>query len=176
MAPPKSDEAYGLLDVASFLKRLRANSGTDVKGLVRDWANSLAVPRFECGYRYDPRKHQVEFVVKQDLSRGGVRKSGRTDTAHPFTGSLTVRITELEGVQHDHIIDIRDEVTSPFAFPQNSLRTACSEVEPFYSFTFSSSVHTPTTDARDGIALSFTAIEAQERCTGRERVQRRSVG
>mmetsp|Transcript_1535 Transcript_1535/g.5363 ORF Transcript_1535/g.5363 Transcript_1535/m.5363 type:complete len:1045 (-) Transcript_1535:209-3343(-) len=108
--PPKSDEGYGLLDVASFLKRLRANSGTDVRPLVRDWANSHAVPRFQCGYKYDPRKHQVELVVKQDLSQGGVRRSGMVDGVHPFTGQLTIRIYEIEGVQHDHLVDIRDEM------------------------------------------------------------------
>lgn len=61
-----SDEVIQGVAVGPFLKRLRAICGTDVRSMVRLWASSPGIPRMQVGYQYNPRKHTIEIVVKQE--------------------------------------------------------------------------------------------------------------
>lgn len=99
------DEALQGVSVGPFLKRLRAICGTDLRSLVRLWAASTGVPRLRIGYQYNPRRHCLEFAVKQEGIVKGETYDGREGLV--FTGSLHVRVMEIEGAS-EHTVEIRD--------------------------------------------------------------------
>lgn len=101
----------GLLgvDVHQFMKRLRAICGTDVKSMVRLWASSGGVPRLRSSYRYNARRHSMEFVVLQDAVEQGTLQNGKLGL--PFAGTVNVRIMEVEGA-FEHPVEIRDNQLS----------------------------------------------------------------
>lgn len=101
------DDAVNGVSVGPFLKRLRAICGTDVRSLVRLWASSRGVPRMQIAYQYNPRRHQVEFVVKQEAVEQGALFKGREGLG--FSGSLHVKVMEVEGA-FEHSVEIRDPV------------------------------------------------------------------
>ena len=96
----------GLLGISAghLFKRLRAICGTDVRSLIRAWASADGIPHVEFAYRYNARRHLVEFAVKQDVKDG---MNSKMRQALLFLGSLTVRVMEVEGAT-EHSVDIRD--------------------------------------------------------------------
>ncbi len=96
----------GLLGISAghFLKRLRAICGTDVRSLIRAWASIDEIPRVEFAYRYNARRHVVEFAVQQDF-KDGINSKHRQ--ALLFLGTINVRVMEVEGAT-EHPVDIRD--------------------------------------------------------------------
>lgn len=101
------DEAVQGVGVGPFLKRLRAICGADVRGMVRTWAASSGIPRMHVGYQYNPRKHTIEFVVKQDIPTAKSRKDGPETLL--FHGSVSIRVMEAEGA-YDHSLDISEPI------------------------------------------------------------------
>lgn len=101
------DEALQGVSVGPFLKRLRAICGTDLRSLVRLWAASPGIPRLQIGYQYNPRRHTIEFVMKQEAVEKGARFNGRQGL--PFTGTINVRVMEIEGAS-DHSVEVRDHI------------------------------------------------------------------
>ncbi len=93
------------IGVGPFLKRLRAICGTDVRALVRLWAASRGVPRLQFGYRYNARRHIIEFVVKQEGVEPGAYYKGKQGLQ--FIGTVNVKVMEVEGAS-DHSVEIRD--------------------------------------------------------------------
>lgn len=98
------DEAVQGVGVGPFLKRLRAICGSDVRSMVRTWASSPGIPRMHVGYQYNPRKHTIEFVIKQELP-----SSGRSGQNLLFHGSISIRVMEAEGA-YDHSLDISEPI------------------------------------------------------------------
>lgn len=97
----------GLMGIGAgpFQKRLRAICGTDVRGLVRLWAPSRGVPRMQFGYRYNPRRHVIEFVGKQEGLEVGSYYKGKAGLQ--FVGTVHIKVMEVEGAS-DHSVEIRD--------------------------------------------------------------------
>lgn len=98
------DETIQGVSVAPFLKRLRAICGTDVRSLVRLWAASHGIPRMHIGYTYNPRKHCLDFAVKQ-IGLGATNFPGGKPLA--FSGVMHVKVMEIEGV-YEHSVEIRE--------------------------------------------------------------------
>lgn len=113
------DEAVQGVGVGPFLKRLRAICGADVRGMVRNWAASSGIPRMHVGYQYNPRKHTIEFVVKQDMASSSIRKDS-PETLR-FHGSVSIRVMEAEGA-YDHSLDISEPIFAT-EVPCHSRRT-----------------------------------------------------
>lgn len=101
------DEAVQGVAVGPFLKRLRGLCATDLRSMVRLWASSPGIPRMQVGYQYNPRKHTIEFVVKQEASRKGGLTPPRPSLS--FHGAISIRVMEAEGT-YDHSLDISDHV------------------------------------------------------------------
>jgi hypothetical protein len=99
------DEAFLGLRVGPFLKRIRAICGTDVRNLVRLWAASCGTPRIQFGYRYNGRRHQLEFAVDQKGANGEPLEGDLQGLF--FQGSLSVRVMEPEGT-FDHTVEVID--------------------------------------------------------------------
>lgn len=100
------DEAQQGVSVGPFLKRLRSICGSDLRSMVRQWASTRGVPRWQIGYQYNGRKHSLELALKQN----GVMKGSSTDQEGLFyTGTVQVRVMEIEG-SSDHTIEIRDPI------------------------------------------------------------------
>lgn len=113
------DEAVQGVGVGPFLKRLRAICGADVRSMVRTWAASSGIPRMHAGYQYNPRKHTIEFVVKQDVPTSSSDKS-RPGTLL-FHGSVSIRVMEAEGA-YDHSLDVSEPIFA-MEVPCHSRRT-----------------------------------------------------
>lgn len=102
-----SDEATQGVGVGPFLKRLRAICGTDVRSMVRLWASSPGIPRMQVGYQYNPRKHTIELVVKQEPPTD--IKYGRIPSRPvlQFHGTMSIRVMEADGAC-PHSLEITD--------------------------------------------------------------------
>lgn len=100
------DDAVHGIGVGPFLKRLRAISGTDVRSLVRLWAASSGIPRMQIAYSYNPRKHSLDFAVKQE-GLGNMRDY-HGGKGLLFSGALHVKVLEMEGT-YEHTVEIREQ-------------------------------------------------------------------
>lgn len=101
------DEAVQGVAVGPFLKRLRAICGTDVRSMVRLWASSPGIPRMQVGYQYNPRKHTIEVVVKQEPPTDAKNALNSPRPTLQFHGSIGLRVMEAEGA-YDHTLEISD--------------------------------------------------------------------
>ncbi|KAA8499163.1 Transcription initiation factor TFIID subunit 2 [Porphyridium purpureum] len=127
-AGTSQDVPEGLLSIAGLFKMVRSLGGIEIRSIVRQWVYAASVPDFECGYRYEPKKHAVELVIKQKLlmpgrARGAlevlaspgsanVNNPGDHDrsAASAYSGSVVVRVAEPDGT-HDHVVELSGVLT-----------------------------------------------------------------
>lgn len=96
------------LSTRKFMTTMKkATLGPDVKALERQWVMGRGCPKGFCAFQYNKKRQQTEFVIQQTLPLN-----------ERFTGSLCVRINELDGT-YDHVVQV-DDLMQGFDFECNS--------------------------------------------------------
>jgi transcription initiation factor TFIID subunit 2 len=97
-----------LLSTNRFLKIAKKVTGQDVRAFAERWVYSRGCPHFICGFWFNRAKHQTEVALKQDLT-----------FSEKMTGTLTIRIHEVDETIDEHQVTIEDEVHL-FEFPAHA--------------------------------------------------------
>eukprot|EP00761_Pharyngomonas_kirbyi_P001975 gb/GECH01001979.1/.p1 GENE.gb/GECH01001979.1/~~gb/GECH01001979.1/.p1 ORF type:complete len:1731 (+),score=425.85 gb/GECH01001979.1/:1-5193(+) len=84
-----------------FIRMIRRSFGTDLKQFADYWIFSVGIPKFHCGFRYDPKRGMLEFALKQIRSPA--------PDAKLFQGPINIRIHEVDGT-YDHTIRVEEEI------------------------------------------------------------------
>jgi transcription initiation factor TFIID subunit 2 len=88
------------LSTKKFLKLIRRTTGIDLRPFADRWIFGKGCPNLTCGFFFNRKKHVIEFALQQNKSAAG-----------RFSGTLTVRVEELEG-PYDHVVNIDDDLHS----------------------------------------------------------------
>ena len=100
-SPTENRDIEKNLSTKKFIKIIKKVTGHDLRSFADRWVYGKGSPNVSCGFVFNKKKHIIEFALKQNK---------RT------SGSLIVRVNELEGDTYDHIISF-DEDIHTFEFP-----------------------------------------------------------
>ncbi|KAF2085605.1 hypothetical protein K490DRAFT_46280 [Saccharata proteae CBS 121410] len=131
----------GAIDTAEFINIVdRYLESKPIPDFWRQWIYGSGCPHFYVTQRFNKKKSQIEFQIKQTQSETSLNEEEKTEidpasflkqvregesglvTKKPrrvFTGAMTITVHEADGTPYDHIVPIHDTLTK-FEAPYNT--------------------------------------------------------
>lgn len=91
------EQELSVISTHGFLTHITNITGNDLKIFAGRWIYGKGCPKFSFGFWFNRKKHQLEIGMQQRLSNAG-----------RITGSLNIRVNELDG-SYDHLMPFDDE-------------------------------------------------------------------